>query len=255
MKLAGRAIAPILLALVAACVGLDKPLKSAGDDAPALAQAADARIAARLEAVLVPNAPGSWMQDAFWDEYLVTVRALGDEPVSITDVAVVDALGQRSPTRADRSGLQESTRETQRRYEGAAQLAHDDSGHWVVAGGVMGVATGAAIGAGSAIGSVMGATASVPAAAGVMVIGGALMVVVGIGHLANNAQVQHVLTERRARLPVTVSRAEGVRLDLFFPVTPLPRAIEIRYTAAGRRHRLLIDTRAALAQAHRAAPP
>jgi len=244
------------LALLVACAAKETRLDLPAGDVPPLARAADAHVEARLEAMLAPNMPGSWMQDAHWDEYLVTVRALGEEPVLVTDVALFDALGQRLPTRADRSGLAETTNETMRRYASSNEVARNESGHWALAGGMIGVATGTAIAAGSAVGSLMGgaAAASTPLAAGFFAVGGVAMVLVGVTVAATNAATQATLTSRQTPLPAEASRQAPARLDLFFPVTPLPRSIEIRYTTAGKRHRLHVDTSAALAEAHRLLP-
>ena len=61
----------------------------------ALVEAADSQLAARLDWVSVRNGPGAWAKNADWDEYLIRVRNLGDAPVRITSVVVVDCLDTR----------------------------------------------------------------------------------------------------------------------------------------------------------------
>ena len=230
-------------------MGPDAKLDAPAGGAP-LAKGGDGRLAVRLETVLVPNAPGSWVADAPWDEYLLTVNA--DVPATITDVAIFCALGQRLPTRADRTGLAETTRETSRRYERSKQVARDDAGYWILTGGTVAFASGTVIAMGAAVGSMMSigtVAAGIPAAAGLLMGGGIVLALAGVQQSVHNSQVQSVLSSRQTALPAEA--APSARLNLFFPVTPLARAIEVRYTADGRRYRLVMDLQEPLALAHR----
>ena len=248
-----RWLAAAPLALLVACAAPETRFDPPAGDVPPLARAVDAHVEARLEAFLAPNAPGSWMQDAHWDEYLLTVRAVGEVAATVTDVALFDVLGHRLPTRSDRSGLSETTNETARRYERSKDLVRSESGYWMLAGGAFGVAASTAVAAATSFGALMGgaAAASTPLAAGFFAVGGVVMVMAGVTVAATNAVTQATLNSRQTPLPAEATRQAPARLDLFFPVTPLPQSIEIRYTAGGKRHRLHVDTRAALSEAHR----
>lgn len=181
--------------------------------------------------------------------------------MTITDAALFDALEQRNPWRADLSGLQQASRELERRYQSSTFLAKDETGAWMTAGGVgvaaLGVGVGAASALGSAIGSMLGGGAGGSAAAGgaaaastLLFAGGIVLAGAGVVRLANNAEVRGEIRRRQTALPATLSRSQDIRAVLFFPVTPLPRSVEISYTAGQARHRLYIDTQQALAKAH-----
>src|SRR5512139_457413 len=52
---------------------LDKPVPL--EPKSAIASAADLRLTARIDAVIVRDGPGSWSKNADWDEYLLHVHA------------------------------------------------------------------------------------------------------------------------------------------------------------------------------------
>jgi TonB family protein len=76
------------------CVGpvkLDHPDR--GGSSP-LFTAEDGAISVTLDRVVVPNGPGSWVSDAFWDEYHMRVKSLARN-VAIEAVVLHDAPGRR----------------------------------------------------------------------------------------------------------------------------------------------------------------
>ena len=46
-----------------------------------------------LDALILPGGPGSWVVDALWDEYVVTIINKGDTPVSIDRIRIIDPRG------------------------------------------------------------------------------------------------------------------------------------------------------------------
>lgn len=222
-----------------------------------LARAADARLLATVDAVIVPNAPASWAHDAEWDEYLLTVRGLSGEMVTVISVALVDALGGSVRPRSGRLSLAEGSSQTQQRYADSGKLARSGAGgSWLILGGAASAAGGAFAGSAAAAGSLMsmgtgaaggGATAlAVP----ILMIGGAGIIAGGVIQMRNNAEVDRAIRERQTTLPVFLRDGEEARLDLFFPVTPIPRAVAITYMDSRGTHSLLLDTQARLALAH-----
>ncbi len=260
-----RIFTVLLTALaIAGCSSGTKLLKDPKplEVSPPLAQGANGRIAASIDAVIVRNGHGAWARDADWDEYLIRVHAVSDEPVRITDVAIFDALDTRVASVADRGRLVEASRETERRYQKSGQLVKSQvHGGWMLAGGaaatVAGMGIAYSVASASAMGSIMGGTAAASSASGAVmvlplaaVVGGAYFAGRGIVRMVNNAQVNGEIQRRQTVLPVAMSRGESARLDLFFPLTPLPSRVEIVYADAGGEQRLAIDTRTALAALH-----
>ena len=154
-----------------------------------VAEGRDDRILVTIESVIVRNGAGAWASDAEWDEYLIRVRSLSDEPFELREVAIFDALDHRIETRADRGGLVNGTRETQRRYLESGRLIRDDGSYgWVAAGA--GTAGTAFVAASATAGSGMMAGLATAAAAVSVLAGAALMFAgVGIARLYQNDRV------------------------------------------------------------------
>ena len=106
-----------LLTLLAGCGGA-KLVRNpqAPPSAQALAVAADERLAASLDFVIVRNGPGAWAKNGDWDEYLLRVRAVGPAPVQVLRVEVVDSLGRALSPASGRKALVKASREQVRRY-------------------------------------------------------------------------------------------------------------------------------------------
>ena len=214
-----------------------------------LAEAKDDRIFALIDTVIIRNGPGAWARDAEWDEYLIRIRSLSDEPVEVREIVIFDALDQRIEPRSNRAELVAGTREIERRYQ--------QSGKLVTSGEVDGLVVGMrVVGASGLVGTAAGvsalSTGSVAGAAGAVtaltVFAGAGVVLAGAGvvRLVNNAEVNRAIMRCHTMLPLTVPRGAEASLDLFFPVTPLSRRTQVVYADRHGEHRLDIDTRQAL---------
>ena len=221
------------------------------EDVEPLVAADDTRVAVTLDAVVVPNGPGSWASDAAWDEYRLRIRRLGEGDVRVERVTVIDALGHPVASSADRAGLIDGSREVDKRYEASGQLARTaGGGSWekTIGGTAATAAGGAAIGLASVGGTAfVSAGAVAGAAAGIAGVG--FLVGAGITKLVNNTRVGNQLAARHTPLPITVGPAD-TGVIAFFPTVPLPSAIEVSYTQAGSERRLRIPANEALANAH-----
>jgi hypothetical protein len=58
-------------------------VRSAGNDV----------LAVTLHEVIFPNGPGSWVQDAKWDEFVVTITNVGNEDLDIQTINLIDGRG------------------------------------------------------------------------------------------------------------------------------------------------------------------
>jgi TonB family protein len=219
-----------------------QPLESSGT----VAEAKDERVLASIDAVILRNGTGAWARDAEWDEYLIRIHSLSDEPVEVREIAIFDALDYRIEARADRGALVDGTREIERRYAQSGKLVKASGGNgWVVGAGVVGVAGLASAAAYSAAPSFAGVAA---AGAAITVVAGAGVVFAGTGlvRMVNNAEVNREIKRRQTALPVPVPRGAGTSIDLFFPLTPLSGRTQVIYVDRHGEHRLDIDTRQAL---------
>jgi hypothetical protein len=211
----------------------------------ALAVAADDRLAASLDFVIVRNGPGAWAKNGDWDEYLLRVRAVGATSVQVLGVEVVDSLGRALPPAAGRKALVKASREQVRRYR--------DSGLKVRAGlggaAIAATGIGAGLGAGGIVASGGGMLGGVAGAATFFAIAPAFGVA-GIVRAVNNSKVDKEIRRRQTALPQTARTDREQPLDLFFPLAPSPSAVRVTYSDGSGEHVLEIDTRAALSGLH-----
>jgi hypothetical protein len=66
----------------------------------------------------------------------------------------------------------------------------------------------------------------------------------------NNSRVNKQIRSRQTLLPIGLQEEEEKSLDVFFPLTPSPRQVEITYADSQGDHTLIIDTHAALEGLH-----
>lgn len=230
----GSAVAFLLSACVLAGCGGTKVLKESQpiQTTQPLAAASDEQISVALDWVIVRDGPGTWARNADWDEYLLRVNNLTDDALEITSITLLDSLGTRIDTDNSRRKLVKGARKTKRRYK--------DEGLEVRAGagaGIMVVAGTASFGAGGMLafgGSAVGA-AGLMVAAPVLAVGGVLRGV-------NNSKVNKEIETRQTLLPISLQREEEKSLDIFFPLTPSPRQVELTYVDSQGEHTLVVDT-------------
>ena len=246
-------ITTVVTALVLSACGGTKVLKNSQplQATEPLAAASDQRVTAILDWVIVRDGPGTWAKNADWDEYLLRVSNLSDQPIQITGLIVIDSLDTRIEPAPGRKHLVKGSKLTARRYKdsGIKVKAGRGTGTMLVAGAavtVVGVGAGYAAVLGGGIGT---AGAGAGAAGGLLLLGPAL-VVGGVVRGVRNSAVNKEIIQRQTQLPLQISAGEQLALDIFFPLAPSPRLVEIIYTDAHGEHRLAIDTSAVLHGLH-----
>ena len=219
----------------------------------ALAEAADARLAARLDWVIVRNASTAWAKNADWDEYHLRVRNLSATPIELLDVSVFDSLGTRVQPLGTRKQLVTGSKSSARRYR--------DSGLKVKAGvGGTGLIIAGATATGAmgaaylyAVGMAPGMGMSVGAAGVGLLVAGPAVFALGIIRAVNNTKVNNRILALQSTLPLSIAGNAEQRLILFYPLAPAPGHIQVRYRDTQGEATLDIDTTQALAGLHLAA--
>jgi hypothetical protein len=208
-----------------------------------IAIASDERITATIDWIIVRDGPGAWAKNVDWDEYLLRIKNQGDAPLQITGIVVVDSVGERVESQESRRQLVKGTKQTKRRYK--------DEGLTVKAGagaGVLVVASAASWGVGVA--TAFSTAALAPAAA----VGALVMVPVfavgGVVRGVNNSKVNNQIELRQTAFPLEIPANEEQSLDVFFPLAPSPKIVELTYSNATGEHVLHIDTSTALEGLH-----
>ena len=221
-----------------------------------LATGADATIEADLDWVIVRDGPGTWARNADWDEFLLRVRNRSGRAVTIVEVTVVDSLQTRVESQSGRKQLVKGSKKTARRYRdtGVKVKAGRGAGTMLVAGTAVtavGVASVSAAAGGAMMGFGATTAGSAGAVAGGLVLLGPAIAVGGIARGINNSAVNSEIEQRQTVLPLDVQPEQEASLNLFFPIAPSPVMVELVYADdSGRRHTVVIDTRAVLHGLH-----
>jgi len=244
--------------LLSACLltgcGGSKVLKEPGplEVTGILASTSDQQLSVVLDWVIVRDGPGTWVKNAYWDEYLLRVSNQSGEPIQVTGLFVVDSLDTRIEPLSGRKPLVKGSKKTTRRYKdaGIKVTAGTGRGTMRVAGVAMG---GAAIGAMTATGGIMGGAGFGAAAGGVIILVPALAVG-GMVRGLNQGKVNKQIGERRTVFPLEVAAHETLGVDIFFPIAPSPKVVELNYTDVTGEHSVVIDTGPALDGLHIDAP-
>ena len=216
---------------------------------PLLAAASDQRLAATLDWVIVRDGPGAWAKNVDWDEYLIRIQNLSDEPIRVTNITVFDSLGIRIDIGRNRRQLVDGTKQTKRRYkdESLKVKAGVSAGLLMATGGVS-AAVAAAVGTSAVAGYSSVAAANSALVTGIIVA--PALVIGGFIRGVNNSKVNRRIESRRTRLPVVLPEAQERSLDIFFPLAPSPQHIELTYVDSQGPHILVIDTQTALDGLH-----
>jgi hypothetical protein len=137
---------------------------------------------------------------------------------------------------------------------------YKDSGVTVKAGvgaGTM-LVTGAAaayVGAGMTASAIYGGGVAASGGAGLAVAGGLalafpVLIVGGAVRAMNNSVVNEEIGRRRTQMPVVLLAGADSPREVFFPLAPSPKTLEITYADAEGAHVLDLDTRTALKGLH-----
>ena len=219
-----------------------------------LAVASGEGVTTRLDWVIVRDGPGTWAKNADWDEYLLRVDNQSETSIQLTGLVVVDSLDTRVEPQTGRKPLVKASKKAARRYKdsGIKVKAGAGVGTMLVAGAAVSVlAVGAAEVA--ALGAIMGGTgvgAGATAAVGGLVLLAPVLVVGGILKAVNNSEVNTEIEKRQTTLPLEVAAGEEKLFHVFFPITPSPGMVELRYSDQGTEKLLVLNTHAALNGLH-----
>lgn len=218
-----------------------------------LAEAASPQANAQLTWVLVSESPGSWAEEAVWDEYLVRVRNTGTAPITITGAVLEDSSGTPATPLDSRKELVKGSKQMARRYRDQDVTVYTGlGGAGMGTLGLASTASGTAYLSTLSMGLFGGASSSSLAfgtAFGLMATGPVLGTI-GIVRASRARRMDKRIKTRATPLPVIVAPGEAVMLDLFFPISPAPNALTIGYRAGDVEERVVIDTRQALAGLH-----
>ena len=197
----------------------------------------DQNLDAVLQGVITPNSPGSWVKNARWDEYLITLRNRSDSPVSLDGYVLRDASGLEWRAGTARRELIKATKASERQHRDLARDSRSSSKpksrkHAVAAAATIGAP---AIAGASAGGVAFGASASTLAAAGAAYGGIVFGLASAVDYGIQATRIGRELTRRSEGLRRELDASAESTGSVFFPRTQAPEAIRIDYTVDGRQ--------------------
>ena len=186
-------------------------------------------VSVTLHTVLVRDSQGSWVRDADWDEYILTVANAGPALVTL-DRLQLDSNYLPAPATSSisRQQLEERSRDTKKNIRDTAVVAGSGA---VVVGATAAVATASYAGAVIA-----------PA------VGFILLPMVGSEWRAtalrrnrehqDSSLIQLTILERGFHLPLSLAPGVEATRSAFFPLTPAPNRLVVAYHSNGELHTL-----------------
>jgi hypothetical protein len=249
------ACAALLVLLLTGCMSNDYKLaaKNTPPAVPLLLSAEQPPVTAELDTLIVFHGAGSWKQEAYWDEYVISLVNHGQRPVTVEGAVLKSGVVAAAVTHP--SG--EAIGTDPWALEKQSQKILKDQGHRIVADAGPNNAIGGLNLATMALASTAFATGSSAAVAGATVGAIALpMVVVGstVVAITGPYAIQKEFNRRRLALPLELQPGETRHGSLFFPITPGPQRLEVNFRGEGAEQTASIDL-AVLAHLHFAQPP
>ncbi len=238
---------------------LDEP--TVAPEGNPLAAAQDAAMATTLDWVILRNGPGTWSKNADWDQYLLRIENQSKVALVLGEIFLEDSTGTKVYPELGRQALRTSSKQVAKRYKdvdvhvkpgtGTEAMVATVIGTTVVGGYVV-VAGGLISGLLSTLGlSTSFGTAFTTAGAALLVAGPAIV----IRNQRHRREVDARIQEFRSDLPYSVAPGVVERVVIFFPITPSPRRLVLRYSQGGAVQTLELDTSKSLDGLHLGVPP
>lgn len=184
-------------------------------------------IKATLNTVIVYKGPGSWKQEAFWDEYAITLRNESATAITIDRATLLDFAGAGHDAGVNPWVVESQSKSLERKYADAGIAFVRYAGPVAALGLVsVGSAYAAAAASFSYAGAAGGTAAATTASATVVLIPVYLVTVISINHSRKHA-IEREFDHRRLPLPFTLSPGQKCSGSLFFPMVPSPQALTL----------------------------
>jgi hypothetical protein len=263
-EIAGKALRTVLLFCLAILLSSCAGSKLINDPGPIeltkpLEQSSDRRVTVMLQWVIICGGPGSWVEHANWDEYLLSVDNRTGEDIQITGAQVTDSMGFQHSSNSSRRQLAKASKEVIKRYQATSieVIAGYGGGVALIAAGVgAGYLASAALDVAVEAALMGGATATgaMAVAANAALVVAPILIVGGVMQGVNNHKVTAEIVSRHTAFPVIVAANTSLQLDLFFPLAPSPQSIDIAYSGSFGKRLISLDTNEVLYGLHVVSP-
>jgi hypothetical protein len=190
--------------------------------------------AVTLHTVIVFQGPGSWKNEAYWDEYVVSVANRTTSPLVVHRATLTSAMSDPLTPGDDPWKLENAGKKWWQTTSAQSASTYLKLGAGTVAG------AGIAI-AGAFTGGLFGSMTSAGAAAfGAGTAAVVALPLVAIGTVGMNIhrknQIGAEFDRRRLKLPLTLAPGQTVEGSLFFRITPAPQRLVLHSAAGDQPH-------------------
>jgi len=222
--------------LLVACAALSGCASSRLLKAPTPTKAPDLGLAAtapdglmiEVHQFILPNGGGSWIRNASWDEYVLTVKNDSQIPIEIQRFDVYSAKVA--------APVQSSTSQEQLAVQ--TSRVHQDLKDLGLVGGTSLGSAGLASGVAA---TTMGAGGFVSAAAVAAIVVFPVALIGGTSYVVSRRNrtredkvlIDRTLMERGLGVPVEIAPGTPLRKSVFFPITPAPTRLVVHYEVSG----------------------
>ena len=180
-----------------------------------------------LHDVIARAGPGSWVREANWDEYRVTLANEGDDALVVESLELLSALPAAGIHTTSLATLDAESLDNTR-------VLRSLGWGYGLPGGITGVAVAASTGF-AALGI---AVLALP----VVAVGGTIYVFNRRSQDRDDARAIHVELERRGlKTPALLGPREVVRTSAFFPLSAGARQFVVRYRRGAAEHELALE--------------
>ena len=215
--------------LVGACAGESRLLyPPAADAKTALDWSVEAPDGLKLnvQRVIVRNDGASWVREADWDEYALSVRNDGGVPVELRSIELANEI---------LDNVKHTTAPDQLKSETTRNVETMKTAGRIVVIGYTGLVTGVLV-----LATAAGYTVMAPILPLALIVG-------GISAYRSQSQtnseakvIEYEIKRRGFELPAQLAPGAELQRSAFFPVTPAPQRLRLRYAASGEQRELVL---------------
>ncbi|HYL71340.1 MAG TPA: hypothetical protein VEY89_08590, partial [Candidatus Dormibacteraeota bacterium] len=234
--------------LVSACAS-SRLIRNPSPPAANVAWAASAPegLTVEVHQLIFRNSGGSWVRDANWDEYVLTIR---NDSQGTFDIQAIRLYSDKLPTPVESS----TSLEQLEARSNSTLRALKDAG---IIGGVGIVAPAAMIVGGVGTGGLLGMSSAGAAAAAIGVVAIPVGLIGGTAYVINRRRrdkddkvlIERTLTERGFVVPLQIVPGTQLEKSAFFPVTPAPNRLVVTEMMDGKISEVAVEL-PALARLH-----
>lgn len=233
----GALLLVALVLLLVGCAPASRIVRQGEGDSPQtldLRTPEEGALRARVQHLVVPDGPGSWVREAAWDEYGLTLSNSSSSPVVVQAIEV-SSEHFTSAHQLDRGELEAISSKHFERMKTLGIVLMIGSAALTTAASVAFVAAGWTL-----------ATPAIPL---LLAFEGVSAYRTMVRRAEDRGVMDYQLARRGIHLPATIAPGSELTASAFVPVTPAPQRLAVRYLLEGEVRNAVVEL-APLANLH-----